>query len=97
MALKRIYLVPRSGLLWNLRLFQQKKNPTQVVYLKRVINGCAWQDSNLYALRHQILSLARLPISPQARRMRGRTLPCPVPAFKAKQAAFSLTLIGSFL
>lgn len=25
------------------------------------------------------------------------TLPCPVPAFKAKQAAFSLTLIGSFL
>ena len=27
---------------------------------------CAWQDSNLHIARHQILSLARLPISPQA-------------------------------
>jgi len=27
---------------------------------------CAWRDSNPHALRHQILSLARLPITPHA-------------------------------
>ena len=27
---------------------------------------CAWRDSNPHAFRHQILSLARLPITPHA-------------------------------
>jgi len=27
---------------------------------------CAWRDSNPHAVRHQILSLARLPITPHA-------------------------------
>ena len=52
---------------------------------------CAWQDPNLYAFRHQILSLARLPISPQAQRMGGRTLPYQALAFKIKQEFLPLT------
>jgi hypothetical protein len=30
------------------------------------VSMCAWRDSNPHALRHQILSLARLPITPHA-------------------------------
>ena len=34
-----------------------KRNPLQTIRLKRIVKWCAWQDSNLYAFRHQILSL----------------------------------------
>ena len=52
---------------------------------------CAWQDSNLYAFRHQILSLARLPISPQARRTDERTLSYCTLMSKIKQKILLLT------
>lgn len=41
--------------------------------------------------QHQILSLARLPISPQAQRTGGRTLPYQALAFKIKQEFLPLT------
>ena len=42
------------------------KKPTCWITISWQILVCAWKDSNLHVVRHQILSLARLPIPPQA-------------------------------
>ena len=41
----------------------------QLSYYRKLVK-CGRRDSNSYALRHQILNLARLPISPRPHRLR---------------------------